>query len=151
MQPRLPLFPEPSCLPDILFSLACFSSYSAVRGTVSRVPGVAPLPKLLPQELRLAEPLLAHRTAITKLRFIYVVVRDHQREGPSCPAADSSRARCSSQRKAPLLISQHRSCGAAAQTGHGTDNLCWGVRFLICIERPLFLEYRNLLVSSLPT
>ena len=57
-----------------------------------------------------------------------------KRDGISSPAADNSREKCSSRRKAPLLISQQRSCGAAAQEGHCTANLCALVRSLICMS-----------------
>src|ERR1019366_1689035 len=44
--------------------------------------------------------------------------------------------KCASWRNAPLAISQHRSRGAAAQVGQGTDNIWTAVRSVISTSRP---------------
>ena len=81
-------------------------------------------------------------TEITPTPFGWTGVRD-ERDGTSCPAADNSRERCSSWRNAPLLISQHRSCGAAAQplcSCQITDLHVWTIRLSVCELRSVRLD-----------
>jgi len=60
----------------------------------------------------------------------------------ACPAADNKRPKCASWRKTPLVISQHRSRGAAAHFGQGTDNVWTAVSSAISMFRPF--AFRNL-------